>query len=175
MLTARRGDTMTHPASGFEMAFKALPEPAYLLDEAGRVVVCSTAGATVLGLVPELLIGQPWSGLALGPEERVLLESGRAIALASQVPYSLQATWPSPTGPRSHTFCFTGVREGQAPPRVLVTVRPPTEADTIYSRALALEQASRAEVEAAERRQSFLYQAMTTLFAHPPDPQGMYT
>jgi signal transduction histidine kinase len=166
---------MTFPGSGFEMAFKALPEPAYLLDEAGQVLACSMAGATVLGLVPELLLGQPWSSLALGPEERVMLESGRSIALASQGSYSLQAMWPSEGGARPHTFNFTPVRDGQDPPRVLVTVRPLTEADTIYSRALALEQASRAEVEAAERRQSFLYQAMTTLFAHPPDPQGMYT
>jgi signal transduction histidine kinase len=166
---------MTFPGSGFESAFKALPEPAYLLDEAGRVLACSTVGAAVLGLVPELLVGQPWSHLALGPEERALLDSGRAICQATQALHSMQALWPSQTGARPHTFSFTPAREGQGPAWVLVTVRPLTEADTIYSRALALEQASRAEVEAAERRQSFLYQAMTTLFAHPPDPQGMYT
>jgi signal transduction histidine kinase len=38
-----------------------------------------------------------------------------------------------------------------------------------------VEQAARAEVETAERRRVFLYQAMTTLFAHPPDPLGMFT
>jgi signal transduction histidine kinase len=166
---------MSLTLSGFEMAFKALPEPAYLLDEVGRVLACSEAGATVLGLVPELLIGQRWSGLALGAEEGALLESGRSVALASAGTYSLQGTWLSATGPRPHTFSFTPLRDGQGPTRMLVLVRPLTEAESAYSRALALEQAARAEVEAAERRQSFLYQAMTTLFTHPPDPQGMYT
>ncbi|QRK10260.1 GAF domain-containing protein [Archangium violaceum] len=166
---------MSLPTSGFEMAFKALPEPSYLLDEAGRLLACSTVGASVLGMPPELLAGQSWARLALGAEEAALLESGRAVALATGAPHSVQATWPSATGARPHTFCFTPVADGSGPARVLVTVRPLTEAEAVYSRALALEQASRAEVEAAERRQSFLYQAMTTLFAHPPDPQGMYT
>ncbi len=166
---------MSLPPSGFEMAFKALPEPAYLLDEAGRVLACSRAGARVLGMPPELLLGQPWAGLAFGAEEGALLESGRAMAVATGAPHSVEATWPGELGPRPHSFCFTPVREGQGPVWVLVMVRPFTQAEAVHSRALALEQAARAEVEAAERRQSFLYQAMTTLFAHPPDPQGMYT
>ncbi|QRN98318.1 GAF domain-containing protein [Archangium violaceum] len=166
---------MSLPLSGFEMAFKALPEPAYLLDEAGQVLACSEAGARVLGLVPELLIGQRWVGLSLGAEEGALLDSGRSVALASEATHVVQALWPSDTGARPHTFSFTPLRDGQGPTRMLVMVRPLTEAESAYSRALALEQAARAEVEAAERRQSFLYQAMTTLFAHPPDPQGMYT
>lgn len=161
--------------SGFEMAFKALPEPAYLLDEAGRILACSAAGARVLGMPPELLAGQPWSRLALRAEEGALLESGRGVALSTGGPHTVEACWPSDKGPRPHAFCFTPVGEGAGPARMLVTVRPLTEAEAVYSRALVLEQASRAEVEAAERRQSFLYQAMTTLFAHPPDPQGMYT
>jgi signal transduction histidine kinase len=166
---------MSPPLSGFEMAFKALPEPAYLLDEAGRVLACSATGARVLGMPPELLTGQPWARLALGAEEGALLESGRGVAQATGAPHTVEATWPSDTGPRPHSFHFTPVGDDQGPARMLVTARPLTEAEAVYSRALALEQASRAEVEAAERRQSFLYQAMTTLFAHPPDPQGMYT
>ena len=166
---------MTPPVSGMEMAFEALPEPTYLLDEAGRVLACSLAGACVLGLPRELLLGQRWTGLALGAEEMALLESGRAVALSTRAPHLVQATWPTDTGPRAHTVHFVPLRTDAGAPRVLVTLRPLTEAETVYSRALALEQTARAEVEAAERRQSFLYQAMTTLFAHPPDPQGMYT
>ncbi|MFL5351039.1 ATP-binding protein [Archangium sp.] len=166
---------MSQPLSGFEMAFKALPEPAYLLDEAGRILACSAAGARVLGMPAELLAGQPWARLALGAEEGALLESGLDVARATGGSHAVVATWPSGTGPRPHSFCFTPAGDGAGPARMLVTVRPLTEAEAVYSRALALEQASRAEVEAAERRQSFLYQAMTTLFAHPPDPQGMYT
>ncbi|KFA89313.1 ATP-binding protein [Archangium violaceum] len=166
---------MSLSPSGFEMAFKALPEPAYLLDEAGQVLACSLAGASVLGTPPELLLGQQWTRLALGPEESVLLESGREVAMATGAPHSVEGTWLSARGPQPHTFCFTPMREADGPVRVLVTVRPLTEAEAVHARALALEQAARAEVEAAERRQSFLYQAMTTLFAHPPDPQGMYT
>jgi signal transduction histidine kinase len=166
---------MSIPPSGFEMAFKALPEPAYLLDEAGRVLACSTVGARVLGMPPELLLGQHWARLALGAEEGTLLESGRGVALATGASHAVEATWPGERGPQPHTFCFTPMREGEGPVRVLVTVHRLTEAEAVHSRALALEQAARAEVEAAERRQSFLYQAMTTLFAHPPDPQGMYT
>ncbi|PTL83195.1 ATP-binding protein [Vitiosangium sp. GDMCC 1.1324] len=166
---------MSLPLSGFEMAFKALPEPTYLLDEAGRVLACSAVGARVLGMPEELLAGQSWARLALGAEEMALLDSGRGVALATGAPHSVEATWPSERGTRLHSFCFTPVRDGQGAPQLLVTVRPLTEAEAVFSRALAVEQASRAEVEAAERRQSFLYQAMTTLFAHPPDPQGMYT
>lgn len=166
---------MSLPLSGFEMAFKALPEPAYLLDEAGRILTCSAVGARVLGMPLELLAGQPWARLALGAEDAALLESGLGVARASNAPHTVQGIWPSDKGPRPHAFQFTPVEDGAGPARMLVTVRPLTEAEAVYARALALEQASRAEVEAAERRQSFLYQAMTTLFAHPPDPQGMYT
>jgi signal transduction histidine kinase len=104
-----------------------------------------------------------------------VLESGRSVALATGASHTVEAPWPSDSGPRPHAFCFTPVGDGQDEVRMLVTARPLTEAEAIFSRALAMEQAARAEVEAAERRQSFLYQAMTTLFAHPPDPQGMYT
>jgi signal transduction histidine kinase len=166
---------MISPLSGFEMAFKALPEPAYLLDEGGQVLTWSQSGARVLGMPPELLLGQRWTGLALGAEEGALLESARTVALASGGPHSVMALWPGEHGPRMHTFFFTPLGEEARPARLLVTLRPLTEAEAVQSRALALEQAARAEVEAAERRQSFLYQAMTTLFAHPPDPQGMYT
>ena len=70
---------MSLPLSGFEMAFQALPEPAYLLDEAGRILACSAVGARVLGMPSELLAGQPWARLALGAEEGALLESGRGF------------------------------------------------------------------------------------------------
>jgi len=166
---------MSLPLSGFELAFRAQPDPAYLLDETGRVLACSDAGAAVLGMPTELLIGQQWARLAPVLEDGARLESGFGTALASPVPHSVDALWPSSRGPRAHTFTFTAMREEHKPPRLLVQVRPLTEAETVYARALGLEQAARAEVEAAERRQSFLYQAMTTLFAHAPDPQGMYT
>ena len=166
---------MSPPLSGFELAFKALPEPSYLLDEAGKILACSGSGASVLGMPAELLIGQEWARLAPVLEEGAQLETARNTALATKMTRSMEASWPGGTGLRVHTFSFSPVVEGKSPPRMLVTVRPLTEAEAVYSRALALEQAARAEVEAAERRQSFLYQAMTTLFAHPPDPQGMYT
>ncbi|WNG21381.1 ATP-binding protein [Cystobacter fuscus] len=167
---------MSPPPSGFELAFRAQPDPAYLLDETGRVLACSDKGALVLGMPPELLIGQPWARLAPLLEEGARLEAACATALAQGSAPVVQAIWPSPSGgPRPHSFTLTAVREAGTPPRLLVMVRPLTEAETVYARALGLEQAARAEVEAAERRQSFLYQAMTTLFSHAPDPQGMYT
>lgn len=166
---------MSLPSSEFASVFKALPEPSYLLDETGRILACSASGADVLGMPAELLVGQEWVRLAPVLEEGVQLDTARGGALATGKTCTAEASWPGVMGLKPHGFSFAPMREGAGPPRVLVTVRPLTEAETVYSRALALEQAARAEVEAAERRQSFLYQAMTTLFAHPPDPQGMYT
>ncbi|HYO66351.1 MAG TPA: PAS domain-containing protein, partial [Archangium sp.] len=80
---------MSLSPSGFELAFKALPEPAYLLDEAGRMLACSTVGASVLGMPPELLLGQQWTGLALSAEEGALLESARGVAMATGAPHSV--------------------------------------------------------------------------------------
>ena len=88
---------------------------------------------------------------------------------------TLELSWPTPEGPTLHAFQLTLVSGEPGDARVLVTARSLSEAETVYARALELEQTARAEVEAAERRRSFLYQAMSTLFAHPPDPQGMYT
>ena len=165
---------MSPPTPGYALAFRSLPDPTYLLDASGRVVTCSQSGARVLGLPVEALVGMPWAVLAPQPTEGTRLEVGRTEALATGEPRTVEASWPTLNGPRPHALCFTVLREADGV-QVLVTARPLTEAEGMYSRALAVEQAARAEVEAAERRQSFLYQAMTTLFAHPPDPQGMYT
>jgi signal transduction histidine kinase len=158
------------------MAFWALPEPTYLLDEAGCVVACSEAGAQVLGLTPETLLGHACARLsALEAEDVARLEAERVRAMASGAARSLELPWPSPEGPRRHTLKLTPLPGGAGGARLLVTARPLTEAEGLLGRALELEQSARAEVEATERRQSFLYQAMSTLFAHPPDPQGIYT
>ena len=53
------GPPMSPPPSGFELAFRAQPDPAYLLDEKGCILACSDAGAAVLGMPAELLTGQP--------------------------------------------------------------------------------------------------------------------
>jgi signal transduction histidine kinase len=166
---------MSPSPSGFELAFRAQPDPAYLLDAKGCILACSDAGAIVLGLPAELLTGQPWARLAPQLEDGVRLEAGWGEALKLNSPHTVDALWPATGGAKAHTFTFMALREPDGSERVLVQVRPLTEAQTVYTRALGLEQAARAEVEAAERRQSFLYQAMTTLFAHAPDPQGMYT
>ncbi len=165
---------MTLTVSALEKAFQALPEPTYLLDETGRILACSQSGARVLEQSSRALTGRRWAELAPDPEEGRRLESCRTEALASRTARSVELHWPSELGLRPHDFCFTPL-EDEGEMRVLVAVHPITQAEHIYARALALEQAARAEVEAAERRQSFLYQAMTTLFAHPPDPHGMYT
>ncbi|XXF77656.1 PAS domain-containing sensor histidine kinase [Myxococcaceae bacterium GXIMD 01537] len=163
------------PGPGFEAAFVSLPEPAYLLDEGGRLLACSEAGARALGREAEHLVGRRWVDLEplAGTAER--LEAERARVLAQQAPRTAELPWPSPEGWREHTVHFTPLPAGDGAARVLVTARPLGEADALYARALEMEQRARAEVETAERRQSFLYQAMSTLFAHPPDPQGLYT
>jgi signal transduction histidine kinase len=107
-------------------------------------------------------------------DTHLLLESCRMEAQARGECRQVEAPWPGELGSQPHSFRLTPLAEGDER-RMVVTAHPLTEAQTVYSRALALEQAARAEVEATERRQSFLYQAMSTLFAHPPDPQGMYT
>lgn len=164
------------PSCGLDSAFRALPEPAYLLDERGCVVACSEAGARVLGTVPEALLGQRWAELSgLGARDLARLEAERAQALAGPAPRSVEVPWPSPSGVRPHNLQLTPLPPEGGVTRLLVTARPLTEAEAMFARALELEQSARAEVETAERRQSFLFQAMSTLFAHPPDPQGIYT
>ncbi len=166
---------MIEPYSQWVRIFQALPEPAYLLDETGSIHACSTAGARALGLEPSALLGRRWGELAVDLQVLARLEAERSRALHTDSPATVELPWPSPEGTRLHAFHLTPV-EGEAGQRlVLVSARSLSEAETVYARALELEQAARAEVEAAERRRSFLYQAMSTLFAHPPDPQGMYT
>ncbi|QSQ12469.1 ATP-binding protein [Myxococcus landrumensis] len=152
-------------------AFEALPDPAYVLDAQGRILTCSTAGARAFGRGPESLAGLQWSELGFPAEDIARLEAARALTLARGCCVTEELPWPVDTGLHRHSVVLTPLPEGA----VLVTARPLTEAEAVYSRALELEQASRAEVEQAERRRSFLYQAMTTLFTHPPDPHGMYT
>lgn len=155
--------------------FQALPDPAYLIDEAGRIRACSTAGARVLGLAPEALPGRHWRELEVELQVLARLEAESARVLGTGHSHALELSWPTPEGPHPHAFQLTPVPGGAGHSLVLVTARPLSEAESVYSRAVELEQSARAEVEASEHRRTFLYQAMSTLFAHPPDPQGMYT
>jgi len=157
-------------------AFMALPEPSYVLDGTGRVVACSMSGARALDRSPEEVTGRHWSELGVSARDVASLEATRARVVTMGSPVTVELPWPTAAGPRQHALVLTPLpAEGGREATVLVTARPLTEAEAVYSRALELEQAARAEVEQAERRRSFLYQAMTTLFTHPPDPQGMYT
>lgn len=154
----------------------ALPEPAYVLDAAGRVVASSAAGARAFGGQPGSLAGRHWGELGMAAEDVARLETARARVVSTGAPDTVELTWPSEEGPRRHLLTLTALpADGGQGAAVLLTARPLSEAEAVYARALELEQAARAEVEQAERRRSFLYQAMTTLFTHPPDPQGMYT
>jgi signal transduction histidine kinase len=166
---------MTEHLDRWARIFAALPDPAFLLDEEGRVQACSAAGARSLHSELSALLGRRLGESQV--ELRVLarLETERLHAMGSGSLCTVELSWPTPEGARPHAFHLTPVPGMAEQPWVLVTARPLSEAETVYARALELEQAARAEVEAAERRRSFLYQAMTTLFAHPPDPQGMYT
>ncbi|WP_224362559.1 sensor histidine kinase [Hyalangium versicolor] len=155
--------------------FEALPDPAYLLDETGRISACSKVGARVLGLEPTELAGRRWGELPVELQVLARLEAERSKVLSTGSASTLESPWPTPGGPSLHAFQLTLVPGEGAGMQVLVTARSLSEAETVYARALEMEQAARAEVETAERRRSFLYQAMSTLFAHPPDPQGMYT
>ncbi|RKH53085.1 sensor histidine kinase [Corallococcus aberystwythensis] len=169
---------MSAPTTGlaYEAVFAAIPDPAYLLDGTGRLVSCSAAGARALGRAPGDLAGRHWSELGLPQEALTALESARVRVVTLRESTTVEAPWPGAQGIRRHALVLTPLgTEADPSPAVLVTARALTEAEAIYSRALELEQAARAEVETAERRRSFLYQAMTTLFTHPPDPQGMYT
>ncbi|MBU8897942.1 GAF domain-containing protein [Corallococcus sp. M34] len=160
----------------YEAAFAALPDAAFLLDDTGRVLACSLAGARSLGLTVEQVAGRHCAELGLQPQAVASLESTRAQVLASRGPVAVELPWPTMQGAAPHAVLLTPLpSDGAAPSRVLLTARPLTEAEAMYARALEVEQAARAEMETAERRRSFLYQAMTTLFTHPPDPQGMYT
>ncbi|WP_163991880.1 ATP-binding protein [Pyxidicoccus caerfyrddinensis] len=157
-------------------AFTALPEPTYVLDGLGRVHACSVAGARALERTPAELTGRSWGELGVAAQDVALLEAARARVLSTGVTDTMELSWPTDLGPRRHVLVLTPLpAEGGRAATVLVTARPLIEAEAVYSRALELEQAARSEVEQAERRRSFLYQAMTTLFTHPPDPQGMYT
>jgi signal transduction histidine kinase/PAS domain-containing protein len=155
--------------------FAALPDPAYLLDDAGRVQACSAAGARVLHAEPSELLGRRLGESQVELQVLARLDAERLRALLTNSPGTVELPWPVPGGSRIHSFQLTPVPGAEGRQWVLVTARPLSEAETMHARALELEQAARAEVEAAERRRSFLYQAMSTLFAHPPDPQGMYT
>lgn len=155
--------------------FEALPDPAYLLDETGHVAACSAAGARALGLKPTELLGRRWGELPVNLQVLARLEAERNRALEAGSSRTLECSWPTAEGPGLHSFQLTPVTAESGAVQVLLTARSLSEAETVYARALELEQTSRAEVESAERRRSFLYQAMSTLFAHPPDPQGMYT
>lgn len=169
---------MSAPTTGpaYEAAFAAIPDPAYLLDGSGRLVSCSAAGARALGRTEGELAGRHWSELGLPQDALRALESARVRVMTLRESTTVEAPWPGTQGPRPHALVLTPLgTEANVSPSVLVTARALTEAEAVYSRALELELASRAEVETAERRRSFLYQAMTTLFTHPPDPQGMYT
>ncbi|MCE9671006.1 ATP-binding protein [Myxococcus stipitatus] len=163
---------MSRPPPPFVAAFTALPDPAYVLDVAGHIVAYSTCGARAFGQTADELAGRHWGELGLPLEDAARLDGARSRALSTRQSLSLELPWPTEAGPRRHTLVVTPLPADEL---VLVTARPLTEAEAVYSRALELEQAARAEVEQAERRRSFLYQAMTTLFTHPPDPQGMYT
>ncbi|RYZ35075.1 MAG: GAF domain-containing protein [Myxococcaceae bacterium] len=169
---------MSAPTTGlaYEAVFAAIPDPAYLLDGTGRLVACSASGARVLGREATELPGRHWSELGLSSEALNALESARVRVVTLRESVTVEAPWPGSQGPRQHALVLTPLASASdVLPSVLVTARALTEAEAVYSRALELEQAARAEVETAERRRSFLYQAMTTLFTHPPDPQGMYT
>lgn len=166
---------MSEQPANWAGVFEALPDPAYLLDASGRIRACSAAGARTLGVECAALLGRRWGELQVDLQVLGRLEAERAHALATGTSRSMEVSWPTPEGPRLHAFHLTPVPGGAGGPQVLVTGRSLSEAETVYARALELEQTARAEVETAERRRSFLYQAMSTLFAHPPDPQGMYT
>ncbi|KFE62359.1 ATP-binding protein [Hyalangium minutum] len=166
---------MSEQADSWAGVFEALPEPAYLLDEASRVLACSAAGARALGLEAAQLVGRRWAELPVDLQVLARLETERGRALAIGTSRTLESTWPTPEGPALHSFQLTPLAGSPEGTRVLITLRSLSEAQAMYVRALELEQNARAEVETAERRRSFLYQAMSTLFAHPPDPQGMYT
>ncbi len=163
------------PAS-LASAFTALPDPSYVLDESGRVLACSRAGAGAAGRPMAELVGRHWGELGFPPEELARLEAARARVMSTGEASQLEIPWAAQAGPRRHALVLTPLpAEDGGAGCVLVTARPLTDAEAVFSRAMELELAARAEVEQAERRRSFLYQAMTTLFTHPPDPHGMYT
>ena len=166
---------MSEQPANWAGVFEALPDPAYLLDAAGRIQACSAAGAHTLGVDCAALLGRRWGELQVDLQVLGRLEAERARALTTGTSRSLEIPWPTLEGPRLHAFHLTPVPGGAEGAQVLLIGRSLSEAETAYARALELEQTARAEVEMAERRRSFLYQAMSTLFAHPPDPQGMYT
>ncbi|GHG79455.1 ATP-binding protein [Comamonas sp. JC664] len=162
--------------TSFAAAFAVLPDPAYVLDDGGRILACSQAGARAVGKPVEALLGRHWGELGFAPEEMARLESARARVRVTGYASDLELPWTTEAGPRRHALVLQPLpAEDDGPGCVLVTARPLTDAEAVFSRAMELELAARAEVEQAERRRSFLYQAMTTLFTHPPDPQGMYT
>ncbi|MBZ4398631.1 ATP-binding protein [Myxococcus sp. AS-1-15] len=167
---------MSTSLPSFLSAFMALPDPAYVLDAVGRLMATSASGARAFGQGPEGLVGRSWSELGLPVEDAARLESARARASSLGDSVTVELPWPMDSGLRRHALVLTPLPASDSEQGlVLVTARPLTEAEAVYSRALELEQLARAEVEQAERRRSFLYQAMTTLFTHPPDPHGMYT
>ncbi|HYI02494.1 ATP-binding protein [Hyalangium sp.] len=166
---------MSEQTDDWAGVFEALPDPAYLLNKEGLVTACSAAGARALGMEPAQLLGRRWGELPVDLQVLARLEAEQARALSTGSSRTLQLSWPTPEGPGLHSFQLTPVPSPAGSSRVMITARSLSEAETIYARALELEQNARAEVETAERRRSFLYQAMSTLFAHPPDPQGMYT
>ncbi len=172
--SAPRTSMSTHLPS-FLGAFTALPDPAYVLDATGRILACSTSGARAFGQGPEGLVGRHWGELGVPLEDAARLDAARVQASTRGDAVTVELPWPVDAGLRRHALVLTPLPSEGGARTVLVTARPLTEAEAVYSRALELEQAARAEVEQAERRRSFLYQAMTTLFTHPPDPHGMYT
>ena len=114
------------------MAFAALPEPAYLLDGQGCVLGCSEAGARVLGVGPDALLGRHWTEMgSLTAPDAARAETERARALTARTGRSAELPWPSPTGMRMHTVQLTPLPHEEGEARRPVTARPLTEAEAL--------------------------------------------
>lgn len=149
--------------------------PAFEIDGEGRIQACSEAGAALLGRPPPALLGKTWAESGLPADLAAPLANLCSQAAQEGREQRLQLVVPAEKGPRLHDVVANPLWTEGGGRKVLLSLRPMGEAEEIYARALLLDKAARAEVEAAERRRVFLYQAMTTLFAHPPDPIGMFT
>ena len=166
---------MSEQADSWAGVFEALPDPGLPARRSGPHRGVQRGRGRALGLELSQVVGRRWAELPVDLQVLARLESETHRALASGSSRTLESTWPTPEGPALHSFQLTRAAGPRGGSRVLITLRALSEAQAMYVRALELEQSVRAEVETAERRRSFLYQAMSTLFAHPPDPQGMYT
>ncbi|MFP2913652.1 PAS domain-containing protein, partial [Pyxidicoccus sp. 3LFB2] len=81
-------------APSLAAAFTALPEPAYVLDGAGRIVACSVAGARALGRTPGELAGRHWGDVGVSARDVASLETTRARVVTTGTEATVELAWP---------------------------------------------------------------------------------